>query len=256
MIIHVASDLHLDMLRTSDRNVFRSRFRNRDHSRAQALVLAGDVASLCDNDVHILKEALDEFCQYYPKVFYVSGNHEMWGTSIPRGLYLLKELEANLDGFVVLRAGEVHELEPGLTIGGDTLWYPDCEDELLKRYWCDYSYISGSEEIHFQHQKFLDQAELPDVVVTHHFPTYESIAPEWRGNPNNCFFHSQMEDWLLDRKDKSLKTPKIWIHGHSHNPMDYVSQFGFRAYSNPRGYKSENEMNPDFFDRMEIDIKP
>jgi len=236
---------------TVSRNRFWLRFRNQDRSFVDALILAGDIGSLAPSGLDRYRDLLARFCELYPRVFMVIGNHENWGVSISRARENLRSISTGLKNLVVLEAGEPRELRQGLNIGGDTLWFPDCGDYLLKKNWCDYAYIRDSHEIHDRHSEFL-KYNLPDICVTHHFPTEEAIAPEWKGNLHNCFYHTGLDDDLGSRYALGLKIPRLWIFGHSHNPMDFHSQFGFRGYSNPLGYQSEG-LNPEFFERMLID---
>jgi hypothetical protein len=228
--------------------------------------LAGDIGSLAKQKSGILTDSLHEFCEIYPEVIFVAGNHEYWGTNIPEGQKVLKKIEKKLPGLVVLRVGKSLQHKNN-RISGDTLWFPECGDAYLKRGWCDFTQIGGSrggagpgrvsvgeysseEDIQKEYNKFLSQERLSDIVVTHHLPTAESVAPEWRGSPYNHFFDGNLEPEF----DRWEHLPRLWIHGHSHNSMDYTSRFGFRVYSNPLGYRHENR-NPDFWSRLAIDTE-
>lgn len=71
------------------------------------------------------------------------------------------------------------------------------------------------------------------VVMTHHAPSYESIASEYRdhvyGHLNHAYY-SDLTEIMLDNPQL-----KLWCHGHVHSMNDY--QIGScRVVSNPRGY--------------------
>lgn len=80
-----------------------------------------------------------------------------------------------------------------------------------------------------QHLMFADA----DVWVTHHSPSRRG-AVRFAGSAENPFFHNDLEEQLLAMK----KPPKLWIHGHSHEPVDYMIG-STRVLSHPRGYPGE-----------------
>jgi Icc-related predicted phosphoesterase len=69
------------------------------------------------------------------------------------------------------------------------------------------------------------------VVVTHHLPTLESVPHEYRRDYHgNGAFASDLSNFILDRP-----RIKYWIHGHTHDPCDYMVG-DTRVVCNPRGY--------------------
>jgi Icc-related predicted phosphoesterase len=66
------------------------------------------------------------------------------------------------------------------------------------------------------------------VVVTHHLPHPGSIHPRYEGDPLNPGFASDLSALVRD-------PVKLWIHGHTHESMDYLVE-GTRVVCNPRGY--------------------
>lgn len=245
------SDLHLEIRNEKQRNMFWMRLKTHA-GEAQAVVLAGDIGSIRRKQSNVLKEALHQFEELYGHVIYIPGNHEFWHEGLRFGWDNLNRWQAGFNQITILKSGR-RFITPNESFGGDTMWYPDCEDELMKRWWCDYDNISDSRtEIDKQHQAFLAQTSFPDVMVTHHFPTAESVASQYRGDSNNVFFCADIGDWLLKKQDEGLKLPKLWIHGHTHEPMDYRSLLGFRVYCNPLGYPSEYA-NTKFWERLLVD---
>jgi hypothetical protein len=74
------------------------------------------------------------------------------------------------------------------------------------------------------------------VVVTHHAPSFQSIAPEYAGEPElNGGYASDLTELMLDH-------PQIayWCHGHMHAPFDYAVGDYARVLCNPRGYPGQN----------------
>jgi hypothetical protein len=124
------------------------------------------------------------------------------------------------------------------------------------RYWPDFKYVCGDSmeaalSIHRAHQDFCEALELSkaDIVMAHHFPL-ESIAEEWKGSDTNIFFASPNFAKALQM---APKLPKLFVHGHTHVPVDYVHPLGFRVYCNPLGYNAEGA-NKDFWNRIRIEL--
>ena len=223
MRLHVMSDLHLDILNQYARNGFWDRLN--DTERPGTLILAGDIASLSKNKVHILIESLNKFEDLYSQIFMVPGNHDFWGTSIKEGLQVLDTLKNKFLKITFLKPqNRVFKTSGvGFSIGGGTLWFPDCKKDYLKYSWSDYMNIKLSYyQIEQQHQDFLKQTDLPDIMVTHHFPTAQSIHPKWKNEETNCFFNANIGEWI----SKFEKLPNLWVHGHTHDPFDYINSMG------------------------------
>jgi Icc-related predicted phosphoesterase len=103
----------------------------------------------------------------------------------------------------------------------------------------------------FLESKAFIEAELrrpfdgPTVVVTHHLPSSKSIAPQYKGDPLNPCFASDLDSIF------ETYQPEAWIHGHTHSSFDYTSG-KTRVVCNPRGYAETP--NPAFKDSLVIDI--
>ena len=71
----------------------------------------------------------------------------------------------------------------------------------------------------------------PFVVITHHSPSYQSINEKYKSEYHmNGAYCSDLSDFILDHPQI-----KYWIHGHLHDPVDYMIG-DTRIISNPRGY--------------------
>lgn len=255
MRIHVMSDLHFEHYKSTV-PFFKELDEFLAKSPSEVLVLAGDIYST--KHFNKLKEALapfalSPFAARYRHVLYVPGNHESWGTDIHTTNTNIAQLEEELPALQVLRPGSCVEIE-GTTFSGGTLWFRDTTDRALKAAWCDYWMIREAEwTIPLEHGAFTRWLEnpdcKPDVMVSHHFPTDESIASRWQGQETNVFFCARIDPVI----EQMAKRPRVWIHGHTHDPLDYVSKHGFRVYCNPRGYPHEN-INPNFWDRVAVDV--
>jgi predicted phosphodiesterase len=78
------------------------------------------------------------------------------------------------------------------------------------------------------------------LVVSHHLPSYQSVTPGFRDHLLNPAYASDLDNWIIQHK------PDVWIHGHSHIPVDYMIE-GTRIISNPRGYVGyEPNVDPNY----------
>lgn len=79
------------------------------------------------------------------------------------------------------------------------------------------------------------------VVVTHHAPTFNSVA-EWYKHDTlmNGAFASDLSELIMDRPQI-----KLWTHGHMHNSSDYMVG-DTRVVCNPRGYINHEQSAKEF----------
>lgn len=221
---------------------------------ADVLVLAGDIFVL-----HSLKEShyrdrvesfLSKVSEHYPHVIAIAGNHEYYGSDIKTADDELRKIYAGY-GIAFLQ-NQTIDIE-GITVVGSTLW-----SDINPRYhmqiqstMSDYGVISygdGPLLPHHTHELYnssvewikqtLSTSTAPVVMVTHHAPSYESVAPEHRVGPNsmlNSAFASNLNG-MMEYSD----VIKLWCHGHMHNSNDYWVG-DTRVISNPRGYPMEHQ---------------
>jgi Icc-related predicted phosphoesterase len=122
----------------------------------------------------------------------------------------------------------------------------------MKKYWCDFDRIDDSwTKINVEHEAF-KAAEPAEIMVTHHYPTYESVTERWKGEPTNCFFAANILG-VLAKWEAEKKMPKLWIHGHTHDPLNYKSAYGMDVLCVPKGYPMEGA-NPDFWQNIKLEI--
>lgn len=231
MKIAIASDLHLEF---ADLDF--------DNPGADVLVLAGDICTLRHLDAE--GKLGDRFRAFFkrctsrfPHVLYVLGNHESYNSRVDKsearardipGVTFLQDRHIDLDGY---------------RFWGATLWTDFNRDPIAKQIarggMNDYKTIrtKGGEmrltpddtaEWHQTSLKSLKSLR-PDVVITHHAPSYRSIPDHFKGDVLNPAYASSLDALVLDLK------PQLWIHGHIHSHNDY--RIGnCRVVSNPRGY--------------------
>ena len=72
------------------------------------------------------------------------------------------------------------------------------------------------------------------VVVTHHVPSYQLVAPEFQGSRINGAFTVELADYIAD------SGIDYWIYGHSHRNIDKTIG-ATRCLCNQFGYISHNE---------------
>jgi Icc-related predicted phosphoesterase len=253
MKLHVMSDLHMEFWSKDAYARFFVKL-EKHAGGADAAILAGDICNIGDDRfAETFVSGMKRFAEIYPQVYYVPGNHEFWGSTFGTVDAAIGAVEtANKNVSVLSPSRQPSNLVSSkLNISGGTMWFPP--GGLYPQHWCDFNRIHDSEKIYSRHQDFLDQNDLGDVVVTHHLPTSESIAPEWIGSSTNDYFCAHLEEWILSRRQLRLSLPKLWVHGHTHNATDFQSAYGFRVYCNPLGYPSEG-LNPGFWDRLMVEI--
>jgi predicted phosphodiesterase len=91
--------------------------------------------------------------------------------------------------------------------------------------------------------EFLGEHTKKFIVVGHHTPSTFSCHPRWAHDKlMNGGYHSDLVDFILDRPQI-----KLWTHGHTHEPFDYMIG-STRVVCNPRGYDGYEDIS----DRFEL----
>ena len=122
----------------------------------------------------------------------------------------------------------------GIRFSGTTLWFADAPANILYRGQLnDFSMIRSFEPWVYgenaKAKRFFRMCSRPDVVVTHHIPTDYGITEQYRGDPLNRFFVTDLSGSI------PFVAARYWIYGHTHiaNRFDYCST---RFICNPLGY--------------------
>jgi len=267
MKLLVYSDLHLEFPQARDH------FRVPEGLEFDAVVLAGDIHKQNEGIAWAAKEFFGR------PVIYVAGNHEAYGTSLASlgpmlhrhakncGTVFLEDDGVTTDAVSVLDNRSV--AISGVRFLGSTLWtdfrlFGSSEtnvDSAIQAALSVMKDFDGRVRLDDRHEftpaasvRLFEAAsawlakELATpfagrtVVVTHHLPSFASVAERYRTDLVSAGFASHL-DALIGQAD-------LWIHGHTHCSFDY--RMGVcRVICNPRGYPnrqgsgSENlEFNP------------
>ncbi len=256
MKLHILSDLHLEF---SDMDIVHT---DAD-ADADVVVLAGDIHK-GERGISWAREAFPD-----KEIVYVSGNHEFYGKHRPDTLARMRS---------AAKACGVHFLDDeSVVIGevrflGATLWTDFLLFGSTERPWCmrdaqnnmnDFRVIyegdkvfSPSDSVFLNRQSvaFLErQLQAPfdgkTVVVTHHLPSFKSVADRFQKSAMSAAFASNLDDLL--GSDKAC----LWVHGHTHDSLDYEVK-GMRVICNPQGYILSNSRpeNMDFDPGLVIEV--
>jgi 3',5'-cyclic AMP phosphodiesterase CpdA len=264
MRIAILSDLHLEF------EPFTVHAASRD---ADVVVLAGDI----HNGVEALHWARRSFPDQ--AIVQIAGNHEFFGACLQRLLVDMREAAGELGIHFLENACVVID---GVKFMGATLWTDfelftvpgrphrmpaEAAKLLMQRRLIDYSLIRWQDErdaleriltpddsaaLHRGSRDWLaDQLAAPfdgpRVVVTHHLPSWRSVAPAFIGAVSNAGFASDV--------DSLFGPAALWVHGHTHHSFDYRAG-QTRVVANPRGYpmKEGGYENPLFEPALLIDV--
>lgn len=268
MKIALGSDLHLEFGALELANT----------ENADVLVLSGDICVAKHlNGVHHhdarYRKFFRECCERFPRVVYVLGNHEHYSYDIQYTTSHLKR-ELAYDNLHIL---DDETLDIGeYTFVGVTLWTNMNEEDSLTLYhvdsmMTDYRTIKNSartlnewgkparltpEDTVVLHNRSMDyvnhvvsdNTDKKYIVVGHHCPSFKSVHPKYANDKiMNGAFASDLDDFIAYRPQI-----KLWTHGHTHEPFDYVIG-ETRIVCNPRGY-SGHEPQADSFKLQYIDL--
>jgi Icc-related predicted phosphoesterase len=247
--ILVLSDLHLE---------FAPFYPAKD--KVDVVVLAGDIWT-GDQAIAWARNAWPD-----TRIIYVAGNHEFYKRD---RLRVLDDLRASGEKYGVDFLENDEVVIDGVRFLGCTLWtdfqlfgnskYLDSLQE-ANRGLNDFRLImqnnsrftaEDSETLHHESRGWLKEKLFDQpingqtVVVTHHCPSWHSVAPRFQDIPLAPCFASRLEDLL--------GASTLWVHGHTHDSLDYVLN-ETRVVCNPRGYVLGRNENEDFNQNLIIKL--
>ena len=198
------------------------------------------------------REFLQECSDQFPHVIYVAGNHEFYHGKWYAGLDYLKEECARYPNVHFLE-NKTFKLDDVLFIGS-TLW-TDCHKgdpltiyqlgfsmndfKIIKNDRSGFRKLEVMETVRRHHQAmdFIEPtvenatSNTKVVVCTHHSPSYLGIVDRYKDDYEiNGGYHSDLSTFITANPNI-----KVWIHGHTHELLDYVLG-ETRILCNPRGY--------------------
>jgi predicted phosphodiesterase len=103
------------------------------------------------------------------------------------------------------------------------------------------SVVDHEKMVDFIRQVVSEKLNDKFVVVGHHAPSRQSTHPRYQSeNILNGAYSSSLDEFIMDRPQI-----KMWIHGHTHEPFDYMIE-NTRIICNPRGYIGHEERADNF----------
>lgn len=257
MKIAFGSDLHFDFTRSN----YSKEFRKYQGKEGVYPFTEKYLSHWVEDDYDILLLAGDidrwDWALYWAHAFQVLkskpvgiifGNHEFYSCNYDNVLVKARELADKLG--VHYFHDEVSNID-GVDIFGSTLWtdfrimgpvYEYTMRKSAENGMSDYKYVrignyrkltvTDTILMHVNAKIQLEKALANgvDVVLTHHAPSAQSLEDQYRNDFLSGSFASNLEDIILEYQ------PKIWIHGHLHNPTEY-SIDKTTVFSNTRGYE-------------------
>jgi hypothetical protein len=225
---------------------------------ATVVLAAGDTCEGLVRAVEALRGGFPD-----TEVVAVAGNHEYYGRCLPEELEAGRARAQELG--VHLLENDAVTLGSGLRVIGATGWTDyelfgpglrlpamraaaDVMRDHKRIKWRREPWLRFRPEearaLHLQSRAYID-AELakahdgPTLVVTHHAPTIEAVAPQFQRSLTSAAYASELTP-LIDRHQ-----PEWWVSGHTHTSMN-LRRGRTRQISNPCGYGDENP----FFDPL------
>jgi Icc-related predicted phosphoesterase len=275
MRIKLVSDLHLEF---SDINIQNS-------NNYDVLILSGDIMIAQDLHDHSAEsvrvaamidslgrrqETAQRFrdflkrCSFqFPNVIYVAGNHEFYHGKWNQSLITLSDECAKFPNVYFLEAG-CKKIDDVTFIGG-TLWTDMNQGDpltlhsvrdmmsdfrVIKKDLEGYTTLKPADTV-IRHRHMLgyikqivaERHEEKFVVVGHHAPSKLSTHEQYKNETlMNGAYSSDLSEFILDRPQI-----KLWTHGHTHHPFDYMIG-STRVVCNPRGYEGyepDSRWNPE-----------
>jgi Icc-related predicted phosphoesterase len=268
MKIKLVSDLHLEF---SDINITNS-------DKCDVLILSGDIMVAQDlHDHHAadfdpysnnaladlsskmqrvarFRDFLKRCSFQFPHVVYVAGNHEFYHGKFYAGIDYLRHECAKYPNIYFLEC-DTKVIDDVVFVGG-TLWTDMNKGDPLTMHAIegmmnDFRIIRNDKrefarmsarDVVTRHARTLSYFRLmlsehkdkKCVVVGHHSPSLQSVHETYKSQYlMNGGYHSDLSEFILDHPQV-----KLWTHGHTHHPFDYVIG-ETRVVCNPRGYENE-----------------
>lgn len=242
MKIKYVSDIHLEFSRfpvLEDHKEF-------DAKSEDILLVAGDTIlsvglkeKRTDRTAEVMQWRFEEFLKEASKfkaVYMIAGNHEAYGYGdISTNKELIQDF-INRKGFTNVKFLEKERipLTEKTDLLATTLWFDGGKRNPNFMYFVNdgmndfrvcnykgnpftvYNAVDLFEESVDWLKKELIDTSKDYVVMTHHCPSHSSIDPNFKGDPLNYGYASDLDDFILSHQHITH-----WIHGHTHYNVDY-----------------------------------
>lgn len=243
MNLHVCSDIHLDTwYLVYKEDYILDLF---EHTKGDILILAGDLGEYINFKENYFIKFFDTISKNYNHVILLAGNHEFYNSQLYYNL--LDDFYDSYSNFTFLEKQSIvidDQQFIGTTLWSDLSFVKNNIKEklaanindyhLIRRYTNNKKITHEDTQIEFFHNKIylLQNIVEGSVVITHHAPSTQSISPHYKTNVLNPWFASNCETVI------ALTSPRLWIHGHTHDKLDYnIGET--RIVCNPCGYPNE-----------------
>jgi len=189
----------------------------------------------------------------FPHVIYIMGNHEFYNGKFYAGIDYMRDEISKYPNIYMLEQ-DTKIIDDVVFVGG-TLWTNmNRRDPLtmhaIEGMMNDFRIIRNDKrsyaamsalDVAVRHDRTLAYIKLmlqehkdkKCVVVGHHSPSFQSVHEIYKTEYlMNGGYHSDLSEFILDHPQI-----KLWTHGHTHHPFDYVIG-ETRIVCNPRGYEN------------------
>ena len=190
----------------------------------------------------------------FPHVIYIMGNHEFYNGKFYAGIDYMRDEIAKYPNITMLEQ-DMKIIDDVVFVGG-TLWTNMNKRDPLTMHAIegmmnDFRIIRNDKrnyatmsalDVAIRHDKTLgyikhvvqEHKDKTCVVVGHHSPSFQSVNPIYAHETlMNGGYHSDLSEFIMDHPQI-----KLWTHGHTHHPFDYVIG-ETRIVCNPRGYEND-----------------
>lgn len=252
MKIQFASDLHLEMAA------------NAAWLQSHPLKVVGDILVLAGDTAYLEEGIPNWFLNWasasYQQVLLIPGNHEyyhygdiakrgeswQWMLRDNVGYYYNKVVTIGNTDFILstmwshIPEVDMFQVQRGLNdfyqiLCNDNRLTPDDFNAEHER--CKQFIMKSVEESKAEHL----------VVVSHHVPTLQAVAPQHQGSTLSSAFAVEMGNFIAE------SYIDYWIYGHSHTNID--TEIGkTKIVSNQLGYIAHNEQHNGFNNRKYIEL--
>jgi predicted phosphodiesterase len=220
----------------------------------QAVIAAGTGLGRRQQSAQRYRDFFKRCSFQFPHVIYIAGNHEFYHGKFFAGIDYLREECAKYPNVYFLENDT--KVIDDVTFVGATLWTDMNKGDPLTMHAIEgmmndfriikndkRSYASMSaRDVVGRHARTLsyfrsvlaEQHDRKFVVVGHHSPSFQSVHDLYKDQYlMNGGYHSDLSEFIMDHPQV-----RLWTHGHTHNPFDYVIG-NTRVVCNPRGYEND-----------------